>query len=81
MTAGEKEVRAWTINSGDTAPQAAGVIHGDFEKGFIAAEIVNYNDLVNAGSMQAARANGKVRTEGKAYVMKPDDVVEFRFNV
>jgi len=81
LTAGEKEVRAWTINSGNTAPQAAGVIHGDFEKGFIAAEIVDYNDLISAGSMQAAKANGKVRTEGKSYVMKPNDVVEFRFNV
>jgi hypothetical protein len=81
LTAGEKEVRAWTINSGNTAPQAAGVIHGDFEKGFIAAEVVNYNDLISTGSMQSAKASGKVRTEGKTYVMKPDDVVEFRFNV
>ena len=81
LTAGEKEVRAWTINSGNTAPQAAGVIHGDFEKGFIAAEVVDYNDLISTGSMQSAKASGKVRTEGKTYVMKPDDVVEFRFNV
>lgn len=80
LTAGEKEVRAWTINQGATAPQAAGVIHGDFERGFIAAQITNYNDLITAGSEQAAKAAGKVRTEGKTYVMQPDDVVEFRFN-
>lgn len=81
LTAGEKEVRAWTIPVGATAPQAAGVIHGDFERGFIAAEIVNYSDLVAAGSLSAARANGKVRTEGRTYVMQPNDVVEFRLNV
>jgi GTP-binding protein YchF len=81
LTAGEKEVRAWTIPHGATAPQAAGVIHGDFERGFIAAEIVNYEDLISTGSLVAARAVGKVRTEGKTYVMQPDDVVEFRFNV
>lgn len=81
LTAGEKEVRAWTIKKGATAPQAAGVIHGDFERGFIAAEVVNYKDLLSAGSLVAARAQGKVRTEGKTYVMQPDDVVEFRFNV
>lgn len=81
LTAGEKEVRAWTIKQGYTAPQAAGVIHGDFERGFIAAEIVSYTDLISASSLQAARAAGKVRTEGKTYVMQPDDVVEFRFNV
>jgi ribosome-binding ATPase len=81
LTAGEKEVRAWTIHEGNTAPQAAGVIHGDFEKGFIAAQIIDYNDLVTAGSEQAAKAAGKVRTEGKAYVMQPNDIVEFRFNV
>jgi ribosome-binding ATPase len=81
LTAGEKEVRAWTIHAGATAPQAAGVIHTDFERGFIAAQVVNYHDLINAGSEQAARAAGKIRTEGKTYVMKPDDVVEFRFNV
>lgn len=80
LTAGEKEVRAWTIRKGATAPQAAGVIHGDFERGFIAAQIVDYNDLVAAGSETAAKAAGKVRTEGKTYVMQPDDVVEFRFN-
>ena len=81
LTAGEKEVRAWTIPKGATAPQAAGTIHGDFERGFIAAEIVSYNDLVELGSLAACRAAGKVRTEGKTYVMQPDDVVEFRFNV
>lgn len=81
LTAGEKEVRAWTIPSGATAPQAAGAIHGDFERGFIAAEIVNYDDLVAVGSMAGAKAGGKVRTEGKTYVMQPQDVVEFRFNV
>jgi hypothetical protein len=81
LTAGEKEVRAWTIKKGFTAPQAAGVIHGDFERGFIAAQIVDYNDLIEAGSESAAKAAGKVRTEGKTYVMQPNDVVEFRFNV
>ncbi len=81
LTAGEKEVRAWTIPKGATAPQAAGVIHGDFERGFIAAEVVNYQDLLAAGSLTAAKAAGKVRTEGKTYLMQPDDVVEFRFNV
>lgn len=81
LTAGEKEVRAWTIPKNATAPQAAGVIHGDFERGFIAADVVDYNDLLAAGSLAAARAVGKVRTEGKTYVMQPDDVVEFRFNV
>jgi GTP-binding protein YchF len=81
LTAGEKEVRAWTINKGSTAPQAAGVIHGDFEKGFIAAQIVDYTDLIQAGSEMAAKASGKIRTEGKDYIMQPDDVVEFRFNV
>jgi GTP-binding protein YchF len=81
LTAGEKEVRAWTIKAGSTAPQAAGVIHTDFEKGFIAAEIVDYNDLITAGSKATARTNGKLRTEGKTYIMQPNDVVEFRFNV
>jgi hypothetical protein len=81
LTAGEKEVRAWTIPQASTAPQAAGVIHGDFERGFIAAEVVSYGDLLAAGSMPDARAAGKVRTEGKTYLMRPDDVVEFRFNV
>jgi GTP-binding protein YchF len=81
LTAGEKEVRAWTVKKGSTAPQAAGVIHGDFERGFIAAQVVDYKDLVAAGSETAAKSAGKVRTEGKDYVMKPDDIVEFRFNV
>lgn len=81
LTAGEKEVRAWTIPQGATAPQAAGVIHGDFEKGFIAAQIVSFPDLIAAGSEAAAKAAGKMRTEGKTYVMQPDDIVEFRFNV
>jgi hypothetical protein len=81
LTAGEKEVRAWTIPVGATAPQAAGVIHTDFEKGFIAAQVVNYQNLVAVGSEAAAKAAGKVRTEGKTYIMQPDDVVEFRFNV
>jgi len=78
LTAGPKESRAWTIHQGDTAPQAAGVIHTDFEKGFIKAEIVSYDDLVAAGSMAAAKAAGKVRMEGKDYVMADGDVVEFR---
>jgi ribosome-binding ATPase YchF (GTP1/OBG family) len=81
LTAGEKEVRAWTIQKGATAPQAAGVIHGDFERGFIAAQVVEYSDLISAGSEAAARSAGKVRTEGKTYIMQPNDVVEFRFNV
>lgn len=81
MTAGPKEVHAWTIRKGWTAPQAAGVIHTDFERGFIAAQIVSFDDLVEAGSEQAAKQAGKVRTEGKDYVMSPDDIVEFRFNV
>ena len=79
LTAGDKEVRAWTIPRGATAPQAAGTIHGDFERGFIAAEIVDYEDLVAAGSLAAARATDRVRTEGKTYVMQASDVVEFRF--
>jgi hypothetical protein len=81
LTAGEKEVRAWTVAKGATAPQAAGVIHGDFERGFIAADVVHYADLIQAGSLAAARSAGKVRTEGKTYVMGPEDVVEFKFNV
>ncbi len=81
LTAGPKEARAWTIHQGDTAPKAAGVIHSDFERGFIKAEIVSYDDLVAAGSMAAARAAGKVRIEGKDYVMADGDVVEFKFNV
>jgi GTP-binding protein YchF len=78
LTAGPKESRAWTIHQGDTAPKAAGVIHTDFEKGFIKAEIVSYDDLVDAGSMAAAKSAGKVRMEGKDYVMADGDVVEFR---
>jgi GTP-binding protein YchF len=81
LTAGPKESRAWTIHQGDTAPKAAGVIHTDFEKGFIKAEIVSYDDLIAAGSMAAAKSAGKVRIEGKDYVMADGDVVEFRFNV
>lgn len=81
LTAGEKEVRAWTIKQNSTAPQAAGVIHGDFERGFISAQIVSYKDLINAGSEAMAKSAGKMRTEGKSYIMQPDDVVEFRFNV
>jgi GTP-binding protein YchF len=81
LTAGEKEIHAWTIKQGATAPQAAGVIHSDFERGFIAAQIVDYDDLMTAGSEVAAKAAGKMRTEGKDYVMQPGDIVEFRFNV
>jgi GTP-binding protein YchF len=81
LTAGPKEARAWTIPIGATAPEAAGVIHSDFQRGFIKAEIVAYNELIAAGSMAAAKAAGKVRIEGKEYVMQDGDVVEFRFNV
>ncbi|MGV1036026.1 MAG: redox-regulated ATPase YchF [Candidatus Nanopelagicales bacterium] len=81
LTAGPKESRAWTIHRGDTAPQAAGVIHTDFQKGFIKAEVVAFDDLIDAGSMAAAKSRGKVRMEGKDYVMADGDVVEFRFNV
>lgn len=81
LTAGPKEVRAWTIHQGWTAPQAAGVIHTDFERGFIAAQVIDYDDLIAAGSEAAAKAEGKVATVGRDYIMKPDDVVEFRFNV
>jgi GTP-binding protein YchF len=81
LTAGPKESRAWTIKVGATAPQAAGVIHTDFERGFIKAEIVSYDELVAAGSMAEAKARGRVRIEGKDYVMADGDVVEFRFNV
>jgi GTP-binding protein YchF len=80
LTAGPKEVRAWTVRQGATAPEAAGVIHTDFQKGFIKAEIVGYDDLVAAGSLVAARAAGKARLEGKDYVMRDGDVVEFRFS-
>lgn len=81
LTAGPKETRAWTIPVGATAPEAAGVIHTDFQRGFIKAEIVSFDDLIAAGSMAEAKAAGKVRMEGKDYVMKDGDVVEFRFNV
>jgi GTP-binding protein YchF len=81
LTAGPKEARAWTIHKGDTAPMAAGVIHTDFQKGFIKAEIVSFKDLIECGSMAEAKAKGKVRMEGKEYVMADGDVVEFRFNV
>ena len=81
LTAGPKESRAWTIRKGATAPEAAGVIHTDFQRGFIKAEIVSYDDLVAAGSMLNAKEAGKVRMEGKDYVMADGDVVEFRFNV
>ena len=81
LTAGPKESRAWTIHAGDTAPVAAGVIHTDFQRGFIKAEVVSYADLVDAGSMAEAKSRGKVRIEGKDYVMSDGDVVEFRFNV
>jgi GTP-binding protein YchF len=81
LTAGPKEARAWTIHRGWTAPQAAGVIHTDFQRGFIKAEVVGYDDLVAAGSMAEAKARGRLRIEGKDYVMAEGDVVEFRFNV
>ncbi|RCV54386.1 redox-regulated ATPase YchF [Marinitenerispora sediminis] len=81
LTAGPKEARAWTIKKGATAPEAAGVIHTDFQRGFIKAEVVSFDDLVEAGNTQAAKAAGKVRMEGKDYVMHDGDVVEFRFNV
>jgi GTP-binding protein YchF len=81
LTAGPKEARAWTIHKGDTAPVAAGVIHTDFQRGFIKAEVVGFEDLVAAGSMAEAKSRGKVRIEGKDYVMADGDVVEFRFNV
>lgn len=81
LTSGEKETRAWTITAGDKAPAAAGVIHTDFERGFIAAEVIHYDDLVSLGSRAAARDAGKLRIEGKEYVVKDGDVIEFRFNV
>lgn len=81
LTAGPKESRAWTIRKGDTAPEAAGVIHTDFQKGFIKAEIVSYDELMEHGSITEAKAKGRVRMEGKDYVMRDGDVVEFRFNV
>ena len=81
LTAGPKETRAWTIKAGATAPEAAGVIHSDFQRGFIKAEVISYDDLIAAGSVAAARAAGKARIEGKDYIMRDGDVVEFRFNV
>ena len=80
LTAGPKEARAWTIHIGDTAPKAAGVIHTDFERGFIKAEVISFEDLMEAGSVAAARTAGRARMEGKDYVMRDGDVVEFRFN-
>ena len=81
LTAGPKEARAWTIGKGWKAPQAAGVIHTDFERGFIKAEVISFEDLVDCGSVAEARSKGKARMEGKDYVMQDGDVVEFRFNV
>jgi hypothetical protein len=81
LTAGPKETRAWEIRAGATAPEAAGVIHTDFQRGFIKAEVVSYDDLIAAGSLPAARSAGKARIEGKDYIMRDGDVVEFRFNV
>lgn len=81
LTAGKKEVRAWTIRQGATAPEAAGVIHTDFQRGFIAADVMKYDDLIALGSEQAVKAAGKLRTEGKDYVMQEGDIVEFKFNV
>ncbi len=81
LTAGPKEVRAWTITRGTKAPQAAGKIHSDFERGFIRAEVVSYDDLIACGNMNAAKEKGLVRSEGKDYVMEDGDVVLFRFNV
>ena len=80
LTAGPKEARAWTIHAGDTSPKAAGVIHTDFERGFIKAEVISFEDLMSTGSVAAARTAGKARVEGKDYVMRDGDVVEFRFN-
>ena len=81
LTAGKQEVRAWTIKKGTKAPQAAGKIHSDFERGFIRAEVIAFDDLIACGSMAAAKEKGLVRSEGKEYVMKDGDVVLFRFNV
>jgi ribosome-binding ATPase YchF (GTP1/OBG family) len=81
LTTGEKESRAWTIRTGDKAPAAAGVIHSDFERGFIAAEAIHYEDLVALGSFAKAREAGKLRIEGKEYVVRDGDVISFRFNV
>ena len=81
LTAGEPEVRAWTIKKGTKAPQAAGKIHSDIERGFIRAEIVSYDDLMKEGSMNAAKEKGLLRSEGKDYIMQDGDIVLFRFNV
>ena len=81
LTAGKQEVRAWTITKGTKAPQAAGKIHTDFERGFIRAEVVAYDDLMECGNMTAAKEKGLVRSEGKDYVMQDGDIVLFRFNV
>ncbi|MCF0168545.1 MAG: DUF933 domain-containing protein, partial [Bacteroidales bacterium] len=81
FTAGEPEVRAWTINKGDKAPRAAGVIHTDFERGFIRAEVIAYDDYITLGSEAACRANGRLRSEGKDYVVQDGDVMHFLFNV
>ena len=81
FTAGEMEVKAWTVRQGATAPQAAGVIHTDFERGFIKAEVIGYDDYIELGGEQGAKAAGKLRIEGKDYVMADGDVVHFRFNV
>jgi GTP-binding protein YchF len=81
FTAGEKEVRAWTVHKGTKAPQAAGVIHSDFEKGFIRAEVIAYDDFVELGSEAACREKGKLRVEGKEYIVKDGDILHFRFNV
>mgnify|MGYP000830051503 FL=1 len=81
LTAGKPEVRAWTIKKGTKAPQAAGKIHTDFERGFIRAEVVSFDDLMACGNMTAAKEKGLVRSEGKEYVMKDGDIVLFRFNV
>ena len=81
LTAGKKEVRAWTIKKGTKAPQAAGKIHSDFERGFIRAEVVSFDDLMANGSMNACKEKGLIRSEGKDYIMQDGDIVEFRFNV
>ena len=81
LTAGKPEVRAWTIRKGSKAPEAAGKIHSDIERGFIRAEVVSFDDLVKAGTMQAAKEKGLIRSEGKDYVMRDGDIVLFRFNV
>ena len=81
FTAGEQEVRAWTFRTGMTAPEAAGIIHTDFQRGFIRAEIVSYDDLADAGSMAVAKERGQVRLEGKEYIVQDGDVIHFRFNV